>query len=228
MSRFNLACLAFASILLVAPRGASADPITLTAEFTATSPIGGGFGFGGLTGINLAQSFLPLVSGRLVSFDLRLERPQPELGTGTLTATVYRTSAGVPTGDALGAQIYSGFIVPTFASWVTLSGFSIPISAGEQLAIALSGSSSYLWYGMPGNLYAGGTRSVSPYDPVTGEEIGWRVPPGETDDLNFRAFVDLDVETPPSDPPAPTPEPGTLMLFALGGAAAFKAGRNLF
>ncbi|HVL70001.1 MAG TPA: PEP-CTERM sorting domain-containing protein [Vicinamibacterales bacterium] len=211
----------FGSVLLVAallalPRPATADPITVTAQFTTTSPTGGGgYGFGGPVLLTeMAQSFIAQVTGTLVSVDLLLSRPQPELGTGTLSATIYSAPAGAPVGAALAAQVVSGFLVPTghTGSWVRISGFMVPVAAGQSYAIALAGTSNFLWFGLTGDLYADGTRSQQFYD-STGEVImPWRIHPEETGDLNFRAWVDLGTAE-----PDPVPEPGTLGLIALGG-----------
>jgi hypothetical protein len=209
--------------LCLAPTICAAEPIVVTAEFTTTSPVAPAYGFSDRLGISLAQSFLTTVAGDLVSFDVRLERQRPDLGGGILTAEIYAAVDGAPSGPALASVMYSGFFVPTFASWVTLGGFNLPVLAGQSYAIALSGSANdFLWYGRSGNLYADGTIARQFYDDEGNVTSPWHVHPEETGDLNFRALVDLGTE----QPPAPTPEPGTLGLIALGGLVAARVRRS--
>ncbi len=162
-----------------------------------------------------AQTFTVGIAGNLELVDVSLYAFNNY--PGNLNFEIVTTSSGLPylAGQVPGSVLASGTIqVPSTSGAFlgSLSGFSIPVSVGEQLAVTLSTETPVEWYfvGDP-NSYTGGeayytsTSLNSWYD--------------QSADTVFSTFV-----TPSSS--SPVPEPSSLALFLLGGVG-FAVGSYL-
>jgi hypothetical protein len=154
-----------------------------------------------------AQTLTVGLSGTLTDVDVlvaQLFSAQPE----DLLVTIFDTSGGAPNGALTLPFHFLPGVVPIvqhpsdFSAYQYLSApFSLPVTAGDVLAIVLSTgpTSQYYWAGVFGGGYPGGQLFRTTGGP-------WAASGPE--DQAFRTFVD----------PVPVPEPASLTLVGLGFA----------
>lgn len=165
--------------------------------------------------IDWAQTFTVGLSGTLTQIDVKVGRNSglTSFNGGTISVDVRTTSGGMPTQPDSGANILgTGSLTQTDVTSITtsffsidLTAFSIPVTAGEILAIALSSDGAdestgrYVWSGTAASGYGAGAAylRVGPG--------GWEVPTF-AGDLAFKTYVEA----------ASIPEPATLALLGFG------------
>lgn len=171
-------------------------------------------------GYERAQTFTVGVDGTLDRIEVSLD-DKPVQSTSDLVFAVYETTLGVPNASS----IYSGTIttVPSGTpGYVTLdlSSANIPVSTGDQLAIALTTSD-------PGDVYGWAWDvTASALDPYAGGQIylrngttvpNWVNSPEDTAttkwDLVFKTYVTV-------------PEPASLAVLVLGGLLTTRRRRR--
>lgn len=169
----------------------SASASTMYENYYDPAEWGGGFYTG--SSYYYGQTFTPSVSHNITSVDIRLKRT----GTpgGTLTATIYATTAGgAPTGAALDSGTYAGASVTTSFSWVsfTMAGAgTVSLTAGTKYAVVVTvagGGGDNIapnWYVWGGGSCATGTYTGGDY---VADDGGWIVYSGY--DLGFREYGD--------------------------------------
>ena len=172
---------------------------------------------GSYMGINIeatqeiAQTFTVGIPGPLVGVDLQVGKWDFDLPTEDLLVDIRPTTGGVPVPDdslALASIAIPVTDIPLLSQvWATgtftfvdLSGFSITVTPGEMLAIALHTTSPTGFYGWVdqieflGPTYPGGAQYSRRFSPDWGETVGW--------DAGFRTYV--------------APEPATLTMMCIG------------
>lgn len=161
-----------------------------------------------------AQVFTVGLAGNLVQIDVNLERPTI-IPVGNLFFDIVNASGGVPP-LANAPVLASGSVplasIPASATSDSLTGFSIPVSVGQQLAIVLTTDEFFFdpaWLFQDGGTYPNGeafARHSSPPNSPWFDQSG---------DFLFQTFV---------DPTAATPEPSAIALFGLGLAGMLGYG----
>jgi len=156
--------------------------------------------------VDTSQTFTVGVSGTLAHVDMRVGRHDDTV-TDPLLFDVRTTSGGIPStpnsgGDILASVSIPASTIPTIGTAdpaffsVDLTPFTVPVTAGEVLAIVLRSNApsngSYVWVGTGGPLASDGYASGSAFQRgVFAAGPGpWGSPSGYmNDDLAFRTYV---------------------------------------
>ena len=156
--------------------------------------------------VDTSQTFTVGVSGTLAQVDMRVGRHDDTV-TDPLLFDVRTTSGGIPStpnsgGDILASVSIPASTIPTIGTAdpaffsVDLTPFTVPVTAGEVLAIVLRSNApsngSYVWVGTGGPLASDGYASGSAFQRgVFAAGPGpWGSPSGYmNDDLAFRTYV---------------------------------------
>jgi len=203
------ALVATACALLLA-RPATAATIAFDQGFDPGTTVNFGGGVGG-DDYEVAQTFTVGLTGTLARLDLFINAT---VIAGDLFVKLLPTVGGVPVQSTalnlLSVTIPYGAVPidppnPTAFYSLDLSAFGFVVTAGDVLAIMLSGTGNYGFGGQNNDPYAAGQF----YERRTSQTLAWSVPTvAPLADLAFRTYVDVE--------PEPIPEPVSLFLVAAG------------
>jgi hypothetical protein len=146
-----------------------------------------------------AQTFTVGVSGQLAKVDVNLFQ---RFGSGTLNLDILDTTNHVPGSNVLASATLPISQIGPGTTWVSLTGFTTPVTQGQELAIRLStdnaGVSALDWAMDRPGTYSGGQGYGGGNPSWTAEGV----------DFGFRTYVDPSVSA--------APEPSSFALLGIG------------
>jgi hypothetical protein len=156
---------------------------------------------------SFAQTFTVGITGILTSVEVELQ--DFSVAPPSLTIAITNTVLGAPAFPplVLGSTALATSGLTTAETWVAGTGLSIPVTAGDLLAIVITLSNKTGWVNGP-DVYAGGMA----FNAFGGAWLSF-----DNIDRSFRTFVE--------PAPAAVPEPASMFLLGLG-LAGFWASRK--
>jgi hypothetical protein len=232
MRHYTFSMLVTAVVLLAAIKTADASPL-LDAAWEPVGPLAGAGESFVSADQTLGQTFTVGITGVLTQVEVLFDRfAIEEFGFGSATddllISIWSTADGLPVTSLTSPVAFLASSAPTRTSagssddpstyaWLS-AAVSLPVKTGQVLAIVASsatpGTSPFGWfsYSHDPSAYASG-NGVLVLDGAWGD--------APSDDFAFRTFVE------PQTSSLPVPEPGSILLLALGIGSVFSRRKSL-